>query len=312
MKLEAYQTLHCDAGWRRFSFLKLIAEDGTTGISEYNECYGSPGLTGVIEGVLEWIIGKNPFSHEKLSAELYARTRQAHGGIAQQAIAAVENALVDLKARSLGVPVYELLGGAVREELPLYWSHCGSYRLPRTAEMLGVPPLTSLDDLVSLGKEVREKGFSALKTNIFLFEEQPHMHQPGFARSEGWPALNPERRIINSLKEQLAAFREGAGPELEILLDLNFNYRTEGFLTVCRALDDLGPAGLKWIFTILPLWQGSGMPSRHRSPPVNPCLDYAGSVLFLKTNPWMWRSWMCPGMESGRQSKSQAWRKALR
>ena len=90
MKLEAYQTLHCDAGWRRFSFLKLIAEDGTTGISEYNECYGSPGLTGVIEGVLEWIIGKNPFSHEKLSAELYARTRQAHGGIAQQAIAAVE------------------------------------------------------------------------------------------------------------------------------------------------------------------------------------------------------------------------------
>ena len=110
MKLEAYQTLHCDAGWRRFSFLKLIAEDGTTGISEYNECYGSPGLTGVIEGVLEWIIGKNPFSHEKLSAELYARTRQAHGGIAQQAIAAVENALVDLKARSLGVPVYELLG----------------------------------------------------------------------------------------------------------------------------------------------------------------------------------------------------------
>ena len=42
--------------------------------------------------------------------------------IAQQAIAAVENALVDLKTRSLGVPVYELLGGAVREELPLYWS----------------------------------------------------------------------------------------------------------------------------------------------------------------------------------------------
>ena len=236
MKLEAYQTLHCDAGWRRFSFLKLIAEDGTTGISEYNECYGSPGLTGVIEGVLEWIIGKNPFSHEKLSAELYARTRQAHGGIAQQAIAAVENALVDLKARSLGVPVYELLGGAVREELPLYWSHCGSYRLPRTAEMLGVPPLTSLDDLVSLGKEVREKGFSALKTNIFLFEEQPHMHQPGFARSEGWPSLNPERRIINSLKEQLAAFREGAGPELEILLDLNFNFKTEGYIKITRAL----------------------------------------------------------------------------
>jgi L-alanine-DL-glutamate epimerase-like enolase superfamily enzyme len=66
------------------------------------------------------------------------------------------------------------------------------------------------------------------------------MHQPGFARSEGWPALNPEREIIDSLREQLVAFREGAGMEVEILLDLNFNYRTEGFMTVCRALDDLG------------------------------------------------------------------------
>ena len=104
MKLEGYQTLHCDAGWRKFSFLKLVAEDGTAGISEYNESYGSPGLTGVIEGVLQWAIGKNPMAHEKIMSELYARTRQAHGGIAQQALAAVENALVDLKARSLGVP----------------------------------------------------------------------------------------------------------------------------------------------------------------------------------------------------------------
>ena len=81
MKLEAYQTLHCDAGWRRFSFLKLTAEDGTIGISEYNECYGSQGLTGVIEGMLEWAVGKNPMAHEKLTAELYARSRQDHGGM---------------------------------------------------------------------------------------------------------------------------------------------------------------------------------------------------------------------------------------
>ena len=46
----------------------------------------------------------------------------------QQAIAAIENALVDLKARALDVPVYELLGGAVRDRLQLYWSHCGSMR----------------------------------------------------------------------------------------------------------------------------------------------------------------------------------------
>jgi galactonate dehydratase len=49
MKLTEFETLHCDAGWRNFSFLKLTTDEGLTGISEYNEGYGSHGLTGVIE-----------------------------------------------------------------------------------------------------------------------------------------------------------------------------------------------------------------------------------------------------------------------
>ena len=239
-KLDGYQILHCDAGWRKFSFLKLIADDGTTGVSEFNESYGSPGLSGVIEGVLEWALGKNPLAHERIMSELYARTRQAHGGIAQQALAAIENALVEMKARALDVPVYELLGGAIRDRLRLYWSHCGSYRLPRTAAFMGVPPIEGLEDIVSMGREVHSRGFGALKTNIFLFDDEAHMHQPGFARTEGWPELNASGRVINALREQLQAFREGAGADVDIFLDLNFNYRTEGYLTVTRALDDLG------------------------------------------------------------------------
>ncbi|MCP5150656.1 MAG: mandelate racemase/muconate lactonizing enzyme family protein [Ectothiorhodospiraceae bacterium] len=240
MRVEGFETLHCDAGWRKFSFLKIVAEDGTTGISEYNESYGSPRLTGVIESLLDNVVGKPALGHERISAELYARTRAAHGGIAQQAIAAIENAMVDLKARKLGVPVYELLGGQMRERLRLYWSHCGSYRLPRTAELMGREPLRSVDDLVGLTREVAERGFSALKTNIFLFDGEARMHMPGFARAGGWPELNPDRKMIRAMREQLAAMREGAGEDVDILLDLNFNFRTEGYLTVTRALDDLG------------------------------------------------------------------------
>jgi len=243
MILDSYETLHCDAGWRKFSFLRLVTQDGTTGISEYNESYGSPGLTQVIEGLLQWIIGKDVMGHERLSAELYARTRQAHGGIAQQAIAAIENALVDLKARHLDVPVYELLGGMIRDRLPLYWSHCGTYRLGQTAHHLDKPPITSLEDLTLLGTEVTDAGFTALKTNIFLFDDTPRMHQPGFARAPGWPALNADRKVLQSLRSQLEAFRAGVGPDTGIMLDLNFNYRTEGYLSVTRALDDLG---LEW------------------------------------------------------------------
>ena len=49
-----------------------------------------------------------------VSSLLYARTRQNAGGIAQEAIAAIENALLDIKAKALGVPVYELFGGPAR------------------------------------------------------------------------------------------------------------------------------------------------------------------------------------------------------
>lgn len=241
MKITGCETLHCDAGWRNFSFLKLLTDDGLVGIAEYNESYGSKGLTAVIEALVDTLVGDAPYRHELASQKLYAITRQAHGGLNQQAIAAIENAMLDIKARSLGVPVYDLLGGAVRTELPLYWSHCGTYRMTEeNAKMMDRPHLACLDDLTALGAEVRERGFTALKTNIFLFGEDPPRHFPGFARGPGWPELNAEKKLVDALRAQLGALREGAGPDTGILLDLNFNFKTEGYLKICRGLDDLG------------------------------------------------------------------------
>ena len=53
MRITGCETLHCGAGWRNFSFLKLQTDGGLTGIAEYNESYGSKGLTGVIEALVE-------------------------------------------------------------------------------------------------------------------------------------------------------------------------------------------------------------------------------------------------------------------
>ena len=244
MKITKIEDLHCDAGWRVFSFLKVTTDDGVIGYSEYNESYGSKGLTAVILKLAELLIGRDPRPIEGLVAELYARTRQAPGGLIQQAIAALENALLDVKAKALGVPVYELLGGPVRERLRLYWSHCGSYRVNHAA-IMGVPPVRSLDDVTALGRHVAERGFTALKTNIFIFDaDPPYMYMPGFARSHGGPELNPDGAVIAALRRQLQAFREGAGPDVDIIVDLNFNFKTEGYLQVARAIDDLG---LMWI-----------------------------------------------------------------
>ena len=48
MKITAIEDLHCDAGWRVFSFLKVSTDEGIVGYSEYNESYGSRGLTAAI------------------------------------------------------------------------------------------------------------------------------------------------------------------------------------------------------------------------------------------------------------------------
>jgi L-alanine-DL-glutamate epimerase-like enolase superfamily enzyme len=53
------------------------------------------------------------------------RSRQNLGGVSHKAIAGIELALWDIKAKALGVPVYELFGGPVRDRMRLYWSHCG-------------------------------------------------------------------------------------------------------------------------------------------------------------------------------------------
>ena len=67
MKIAQFESLHCDAGWRTFSFLKITTDDGLVGWSEYTEADGSRGLSAVIQGMLEGLIGLDP-RPERLAA----------------------------------------------------------------------------------------------------------------------------------------------------------------------------------------------------------------------------------------------------
>ena len=256
MRIESLKTLHADGGRRVFDFVKLTTDDGLVGWSEYNETFGGAGLTALIDRLAPTLIGKDPRAHEAHVALMQAIRRTAAGGVVQQAIGAIENALLDVKARALGIPVYELLGGPVRDRIRVYWSHCGTYRVGWWQE-LGLPPVRTLDDVVRLGREVVSRGYTALKTNVMLLGDQARLHNPGFARGEGFPELNPDRHVLAAARDQLAAFREGAGLDVDILVDLNFNFKTEGFLKVARAIapfdilwveiDSRSPSGLRYI-----------------------------------------------------------------
>ena len=246
----------------------------------------------------ETLIGKDPRPTELITATLYAVTRQAPGGVNQQAIAAIENALLDVKAKELGVPVYALFGGPVRQKLPLYWSHCGGYRV-RNPELLGVDPVRKLDDLVALGRGTsRSAGFKALKTNIFRFDlNPPSMHQAGFNRGQGFPELNADPALLAGIADALAAFRQGAGPDMGLHLDINFNFKTDGFIKVARACE---PFNLAWLE--LDTYDAEGLrPSSATDArmPIASCESLfrrsAIPAVFRKTVPSTWRSSMCHG-----------------
>jgi galactonate dehydratase len=245
LKIESIEALHADAAWRTYDFLKITTEGGIVGWSEFNESFGGAGLTALIERLAPALIGKDARAYEAQVALMYALRRQASGGAVQQAIGAIENALLDVKARALDIPVYELLGGPVRDKIRLYWSHCATYRVGGRAEQMGVPAINSLDDIVRMGKEVVAKGYTGLKTNVLLLEDgNPRGHVPGFARGEGFPELNADRQTIEAIRKQLAAFREGAGLGMDILVDLNFNYKTEGYVKMAQAME---PFDLFWV-----------------------------------------------------------------
>ena len=263
MKIRKLETLHCDAGWRNFFFLKITTDNGLVGWSEYSEGWGYGGVTPVIARFGAELIGADPRRVEAISARLHAMIRPSRGGVLHGAVAAIENARLDLKAKALGIPVAELFGGIVRDRLPVYWSHCGTYRA-RHADILGVAPLKSLDDLVRLGDEVRRRGFKALKTNYLQFDGGGFANfSPGTARSSGWPELNCDAALLDGIRDQLSALRQGAGPQMGLLLDINFNFKTEGFIAVARAaeaarlvwleLDSYDPAALSLVRHAAPM-----------------------------------------------------------
>jgi galactonate dehydratase len=281
MKIVKIEDLHCDAGWRVNSFLKITTDDGLVGWSEYMEGYGAQGLTGVIRALGARLVGQDPRPVERHSAFLYAATRQAAGGLNAMAIAAIENALVDLKAKALGVPVYEMLGGPVRDRLQLYWSHCGTYRArlgARSRELAGVDPVRSLDDIVALGEEVRRRGFKGLKTNIIRFDRgEPYIHGPGTNAAPGYPELNIDQRIVDAAVAQMEAFRRGAGPGVGLFLDTNFNYKIDGYIKLARALE---PLDLEWLE--IDIYDPKGLASIRRSSrtPISSCESLYGKRQF--------------------------------
>jgi L-alanine-DL-glutamate epimerase-like enolase superfamily enzyme len=201
-------------------------------------------MAGVVKDLMPLLVDQDPRRIEKLYWDMYSRTRQSPGSVVQKAIGGIENALWDIKGKALGVPVYELFGGPVREAIPLYWSHCGTSRV-RAWQTIGKPQIKSYDDLKAFGEEVRASGFKALKTNIGVLGENPYVYMPGFFKSGGGPEMNADRDILKAVDSWVGALRSAVGDDIDIALDLNFNFKTEGYIKIGRMLEKYNLAWLE-------------------------------------------------------------------
>lgn len=246
MHVVEVEPLAVELGWRTISYLKISTDEGVTGWSEFSESFGNAGLGQLISALAPYVVGRDPMRVEAITHDLSALLRPARGGLNRQATAAIENALLDIKGKTLGLPVAELLGGVVRDRIPVYWSHCGTYRVGRYVSHLGVDRLKTYDDVTDFAKSVRAQGFSAMKTNILGITDPAVGNRVNpYARALRTSSREFDNRMIEEAVKTLTAFREGAGDDADIFFDVNFCFEVEGYLRLESALRELRPAWLE-------------------------------------------------------------------
>lgn len=244
MKISGFKQLHGDFGWRTQSFLKIETDEDLAGWTEYYEGAGNLGLNALVAVHMERLIGQDPTNVEAILVGLQSKTLQAPGGLNQQAIGTINNALVDIRAKSLGVPVHALFGGALRDRIPCYWSHFASY-LVRWPQLIEREPPKTFDDLSRLAEDAATRGFKAIKTTTLMpIEGGFSNYRPTTGESSGFPALNLEPRHVTGISRVLQALKDGAGADMGVALDCNFYFKPSGFRQLARALE---PIGLYWL-----------------------------------------------------------------
>ncbi len=244
MKITAIKTFLVDGGFRPWTFVKV--ETDQPGLVGWGDCtdWGSPGpVAATVERYSEWVIGRDPMQAEAIWWDLAAASVRHVGGIAYKAMSGIDSALWDIRGKELGAPVWQLLGGKMRDRLRLYWSHCGSVRAAH-AQTLGLPPVETTDDLRRLAEEVLERGYTAIKTNLFPLKDRPDA-QPVLNRFWNRAGDCPPA-TIRSAEAIVGTFREALGPDVGIALDVAFTFKLGGAIKLARALE---PYNLMWLET---------------------------------------------------------------
>ena len=129
MKITDVKSFVVDCLRTNWVFVKVYTDEGITGVGEGTLEYKEKALVGAIEHLKDYLVGKDPRQIEKHYHDIYRDAYWRGGAVLMSALSAVEMALWDILGKSLGVPVYQLLGGKVNEDCRIYI--CRNFPAPR-------------------------------------------------------------------------------------------------------------------------------------------------------------------------------------
>ncbi|CAM4364783.1 L-alanine-DL-glutamate epimerase or related enzyme of enolase superfamily [Zobellia roscoffensis] len=191
-----------------WTLLKIYTDTGHTGVGESTNWPGSQIVEAATRELGERIIGLDPMRTDFIWTKLYRDLNWVGPyGASMCAISGIDMALLDLKAKVLGVPMYDLLGGQYRTEIPLYanyWFIGGGH---------------NTEDYVQQAKKVKEAGFSGLKFD-------PFAHTNYFYGDDLATELSLTKTQQDLAFNISKAVREAIGPDMDMMIEthamLNF------------------------------------------------------------------------------------------
>ena len=207
MKIASVRT--CVVGdVRPFLFVIVETDRGIQGLGEAGVTWREQAVAGYIEALIPSLIGQDPRRIEHLWQVMLRCGFFPGGRIGAAAISAVDIALWDIKAKSLGVPVYELLGGLVRERVACY---------PHVAD-------NNLEAMVDQCRELVAQGWRYVRFNLPSRDE----------------LLEPRQSVRDGVA-LVKGVREAVGPEIGIIIDAHTRLDPVDAVSLCRQLEPLDP-----------------------------------------------------------------------
>jgi galactonate dehydratase len=228
MKITDLEVIRCQANaepHNNWLFVRIHTDAGITGIGEGSLQYKDAALTAELENFGRYLRGKDPFQIEHIWTSLHRRVTWTGGAVTISAISAIDLALWDIKGKALGVPVYELIGGKVRDRVPLYANGWWALETPSAHGSQAGKPGEAEWFAVKAAAAVAQ-GYRALKFYPF----------------GGGQVITPER--IKRAMGIIRAVRETVGPDIELALDVRARLNIGSARRVVRMLE---PYNISWI-----------------------------------------------------------------